>query len=122
MTLTRPDGVIITPDNLPDNAGYAEVVSDGTLQTMYLVPQAMPGQWLANLSGPVDDVNWGLFVIGNEPPPHFTESAFSATVGGGGNQLNVGWDLAANQPTTVAIYANREASTLRHTQRSGETG
>lgn len=119
MTLTRPDGVTLTPDNLPGDAGYTEEVTDGGIQTMYVVPQAMVGQWLVNLDGPPAEPNWGLFVLGVEPPPHFDESKFAAKVTADPAQVEVQWDLAANQPAKVAVYANDAATTLQYTSRSG---
>lgn len=119
MTLTRPDGVILTPDNLPDDAGYAEALNGTDVQTMYLVPKAMAGQWLVNLDGPDSDPTWGLFVIGNEPPPAFDQSKLSAKVKANPTTVEVKWELATNHPAQIAVYANNGATELPFTDSSG---
>jgi hypothetical protein len=115
MSLVRPDDVILTPDNLPGNAGYTEDVSGGLVQTMYLVPEAMAGKWRVNLSGPTGSTEWGLFVIGNDPPPTFDESKLAAKVKADPTKVEVSWQLATIRPATIAIYADDGPATPSYT-------
>jgi len=113
ISLIRPDGLEITPDNTPYNVGFHEdlltdELDDGTVRTatqvMVVVKDAEPGIWQVKLSGSLGpDDQYVLQVNGIDPAPVLRDISAVST---GPTSGEFGWSLLSNEiTTTLNIYA-----------------
>ena len=113
ISLIRPDGLEITPENAPANVGFEEDVltdetADGTVrtanQTLIVIKQAMPGTWRVRLAGPIEQEDtYVLQINGIDPAPTLRDLHVTST---SPTSANAEWSLTSNEiTTTLNIYA-----------------
>jgi len=113
ISLIRPDGLEITPDNAPANVGFQEDIVTGkdssgnertATQVMVGVKEAQPGIWQVKLSGPLGEADqYVLQVNGIDPEPVLRDVSAIST---GPTSARFGWSLVSNDiTTTLNIYA-----------------
>ncbi|NOZ71358.1 MAG: fibronectin type III domain-containing protein, partial [Chloroflexi bacterium] len=116
LTLLSPDGILITPDNLPDNVSYMEFDEEGidghppTSKVLYSVKGAQAGTWLAILTGDASEYDYGFAAFGPAPTPTFSDLALNDL---GDNQAQLSWRLDAfAKDVTISAFANADAITV----------
>ncbi len=123
ISLIRPDGMEITPDNTPDNVGFEVDRVTGkdssgndrtATQVMVVVKAAMPGTWQVKLGGPLgEDDQYVLQVNGIDPEPVLRDLTAVST---GPTTAEFGWSLVSNDiTTTLNIYATAGPITTTQT-------
>ncbi len=110
-----PAATPITPTSLPANVQYAVDTVPGAApgdptrtQEMYVVHAAQGGVWQAVLTGePGPATNYAFAAIGAAPPPALGGVVALDT---GAISANLTWQLTAQAPITVSVYAQPGAA------------
>lgn len=119
FSLIDPLGNLLTADNLPENAGYWEAVSDEGKQGNFIVAMATPGVWRAQISGDTANTDFIVMVLGNTPAPALGGLSLAPT--GQPDRFDAVWQLWAVTPDTpVSLYANSGPITRTVTMTNSE--
>ncbi len=103
LSLVTPNGVAITPANLPPNVRYLQTTDIVTAtgetitQTLYIVHQAALGTWGMSLTGPTTGT-YALVTLGSNPAPVLTNVTVNPAEQ---DTATVNWRMTSDEPTTM---------------------
>ncbi len=119
LTIIDPTGREITPEALPAGVVYNQSTLDnGSIQTLYIVNDAMVGQWQAVLHNAPVGGSYLFQSFGANPPPVIEQPSALST---GAESATASWQLTSDEiTTTLDIHLNPASPTITETTATGD--